>query len=141
MREIKFRAWDKVNKKMCSSIGTGRTTYGGNLCLEITKCRPDVDSLDNKATAPFNYELMQFTGVTDRNGVEVWEGDIIGYKDEVALREIAWDNRRGGWNAYDKEGNCFDGISWITVTTNRQVLGNIYENPELLNNIPYELIK
>ena len=83
----------------------------------------EIDSL--KRTAVF--KLMQFTGLLDKNGKEVFEGDILShddtngrYEDESMLgkrRIVKWNEKNGGFNLHPKH--------W-------EVIGNIYENPELL---------
>lgn len=137
MRTIKFRAWDKINKKMCSSIGTERTFYGGHLCLEITKARPDEDSLDNKSVALFNYELMQFTGLLDKNGKEIYEGDIVEWtifpegKKPTRIKDAV-----GFSNGCFKVEKRVELLGLKEPHRKLEVIGNIYENPELLKPSP-----
>ena len=117
MREIKFRAWDKKEKYMITNstrcISFHGAVDGGN-CF---------------------YELMQYTGLLDKNGVEIYEGDIIQWvneNDEEFNHEIIF--KDGGWNAKSSNGN----ISQIGGTLNSdiniyiEVIGNIYENGNLL---------
>ena len=128
MREIKFRAWDSAKKIMRSvaNIYTHshsvfvlvREAAGGPPELIRTEC------------------LMQYTGVKDKNGVEIYEGDIIRghtgrYNVDCVVR----------WSS----GNCgFIAVPTITERTylclnpgstkSYEVIGNIYENPELVSN-------
>ena len=60
MRETKFRVWDKVNKKLLT----------GNL------------SLDTLLSRPQQYDLEQFTGLKDKNGREIYEGDIMQFDEK-----------------------------------------------------------
>lgn len=95
-------------------------------------------------------ELMQFTGLHDKNGKEIWEGDIlsscpIGYIPETRkpgeLGEVVWVEPKKGYHEDPSHGwkiKSKTGLSNITVWLHvtgcgyEEVLGNIYENPELL---------
>ncbi len=107
MRKIKFRVWYRGNENIMR--------YDG-FCLN-----PIQNSEEQ------NGVIMQFTGLLDKNGKEIYEGDIM--KTESGICEVKW---------YDK-GACFrwmfDGNSESPLNyDDREVIGNIYENPELLAN-------
>lgn len=70
--------------------------------------------------------LMQYTGLKDKNGVEIYEGDIIECDNEKHL--ISWNNEQSGfWPFTTRIGNLYERIR-----LGFEVIGNIYENPELL---------
>ena len=115
MREIKFRAWYKQQMWVTFMINP----YGE---IEIHN-KGEVDDLympkDNE------YILMQCTGLKDKNGKEIYEGDIV--KQGNWVGEIKW--TRDFWGL--GEGN-YDDEGLYTRNQNLEIIGNIYENPELL---------
>lgn len=109
MREIKFRAWDKINNRMFlvdDIEGLLRHTFFFN-----ADCSMEVDEEDGV--------LMQFTGLKDKNGVEIYEGDIV----YIAGRG----NTLMEFPFFDIYERIYSGDSLDI----GNILGNIYENPEL----------
>ena len=120
MREIKFRAWNKISKTM----------YGNS----IYNCK---DSFDMQLKHPQIYELMQYTGLKDKNGVKIYEGDIVSAWSEGICAKGVVTKRVDGlwiikpsWQNNKLWGICPDKKGFSEV----EVIGNIYENPELLEN-------
>ena len=106
----------------------------------------DVKSID--FTIPFSKNLMQFTGLKDKNGKEIYEGDYLsvdgGYDEGDMIHRIIWNDDKAsflieawmGDNEWDDSVN--DEIYWQARDKNNylkefKVNGNIYENPELIN--------
>lgn len=126
MQEIKFRVWDKKHKKisLVDAIDFEHDEIYGKNGRERYTPKPFKD-----------IELMQYTGMTDKNGKEIYEGDIVeawseGIKargkikrriDGLWLMYPAWQNGTTWSLAPDKDGG-----------TTVLVIGNIYENPELM---------
>lgn len=74
--------------------------------------------------------LMQFTGLKDKNGKEIYEGDIFQDEEDGSCEFVEWDNEFGGWST-----QAWYSVGEFAQAAERlEVIGNIYENPELLNN-------
>ena len=114
-REIRFRYWNNQAKKY---------HYGQNQVLECL--RQQVTKLyDHESDGCF---FEQFTGLHDKNGREIYEGDIVYSKSwKPQKQEVTFD--RGGFCLkYDNSGYYPD----IKYAEQMEVIGNIHENPELL---------
>lgn len=127
MREIKFRAWDTVEKRYYAPVCEA---YRGRLHELLLSLAGDLSAwemsgLNHQSTfkPPDRYVLEQFTGLKDRNGREIYDGDIVkGEEGEYSgeVWEIAWEQDRAAWSI---DENLSDGV---------EVIGNVHENPELL---------
>lgn len=83
--------------------------------------------------APDMFELMQFTGLLDKNGKEIYEGDILKMDSwNPAIVQVAF--IEGAFCLSNKDGNYIGDIHYIqhAVIPQARVIGNIYENPELI---------
>jgi uncharacterized phage protein (TIGR01671 family) len=118
MREIKFRAWSK-------EFGMSPATTLTNM-LQVVARRDPHDYPDELMT------LMQFTGLKDKNGREVYERDVVRRELRLGqeLNEVAW--TFGGFYLRNITNDAAS-ISFHLITeVELEVIGNIYENPELL---------
>lgn len=106
MREIKFRAWDAVKKIWLHFDISQNPEYWSG---KIKDC-----------------PLQQYTGLKDKNGKEIYEGDILGGKNAFG-RDVRATVEWGkiGWEAHEDNELNLQWKEW-------EVIGNIYENPELL---------
>lgn len=129
-----YRAWDEHNKKMLN-VGEFDLYHEEDNGLHSGYVMENGDWAINR--------LMQYTGLKDKNGVDICEGDIIKtsdsygyveYADDMAIYELIFTNgSRGlyGYMKYNKqETRHKTGLSEFTLPY--RVIGNIYENPELL---------
>jgi len=129
MRVIKFRAWDKDLNKMCKVNQIDFLHYA--IHIEFVPDKDDEDQEGNMAVTRYeNVELMQFTGLKDKNKKEIYEGDIV--KDEKGNIMIC-KFIQGSFGLSQYESRFFQALSdaWIE-NSKLEVIGNIYENPELL---------
>ncbi len=126
MRELKFRAWDKTNKKMLDRVLAGPGDPCSIVWLEERKDWVQFDE--------FCGDIMQYTGLTDKTGKDIYEGDIVqlGHAREEFIPLADPDTKlevfytHGGFHT--KEGDLGDVTDWHEC----EVIGNIYEHPELI---------
>jgi len=126
MRTFKFRAWDKNKKYMFEVIGI--SWFANHSSIWQVSGYDILEPIDN-------VDIMQFTGLLDKNGREIFEGDIL----EVNLTrrdgfcgKVVW--RNNGWRIKNIDARPIkesDRI-WDMNHENMLIIGNIYESPELL---------
>lgn len=126
MREIKFRAWVKEKKAIFEVILIDYVTK------KVTYLLERVGHLLSIRDAKFNdVELMQYTGLKDKNNKEIYEGDILFESFGERYYKVVFEN--GSFKAEfngDFDEYSFDLID--VVAQGCEIVGNIYENPELI---------
>ena len=129
MREIKFRAWIKEKKAIFEVILIDYVTK------KVTYLLERVGHFLSIRDAKFNdVEFMQYTGLEDKNGKEIYEGDILSNGNDEKPYKVIFEN--GSFRAElegDFEEYSFDLID--VVAQGCEVVGNIYENPELIKEV------
>jgi len=128
MRVIKFRAWHKERKEWIS----GRQPDADDLFIEET----DREAHGYSITHWTQTVIMQFAGLSDKNGIEIYEGDIV----KITTTGISWGKEytwtgdvifsRGAFVVKSKDGKK-DKFTMFAPDRPIEVIGNIYENPEL----------
>lgn len=127
MKEIKYRGWDKKDKKMRAVNSIAFHYEGESFDYDSSRLAKVVnmwgkDIIEDKSVIVHrdieHVELMQFTGLHDKNGKEIYEGDIYKYsEDEIDVFESIEDFYYNELIQYRVEEG--------------EIIGNIYENPEL----------
>lgn len=136
-REIKFRgiSIDEWVYGMLCKVNEGDTEHGEPIKYKIQTEEKEYGEYvqcfitDEKT-------IGQYTGLHDKNGKEIYEGDIVKVNDEI-IAEVIWENDYLGYFLYVNEENSIDSFEngeqplydyWGSI----EVIGNIYDNPELL---------
>ena len=127
-KEIKFRAWNPDDNKM-------------EYPLVFAICDDDLFKplirFKNGTASYKDYPLMQSTGVKDKNGKEIYEGDIISFEDDP-VDVVRWNEDFCCWTCWEngkinEYAELFDWMQMKKEDSKHYIIhGNIYENPELL---------
>ena len=133
MKDTRFRVWDWTNKVMIEEpylhFVNGRSFY---LVRRGATPRSDL-----------GFELLQYTGLKDRNGVEIAQGDLLkhvnpnSYHAPTQILECVHEIDLEGFETrftFKRVGNT-DGLTTAYGSKDLEVIGNIYENPELLEGV------
>lgn len=128
-RIIKFRAWDKKLNVMWEMWPTEEGYFMFHPDHLGTTTHDFYEEIGYIIMNEERFDLMQFTGLKDKNGKEIFEGDIVkcGNKNEE-IKVIEFINGGFGY-----EGNTWDYWEDEFGHDKMEVIGNIYQNPELLN--------
>lgn len=139
MREFKFRAWDTEKKEMYVPSAITQDTGDRLSIFEANLSVAKVAILWNGYEIQGHNDdiLMQYTGLKDKNGKEIYEGDIVHILVDVDTDGVGYHNQ----HMIERKGKVEYGLGSYQVgdfelgesgEEEREILGNIYENPELL---------
>lgn len=145
---FRFRVWNKENKEMIYNAEIAYEGMNYNTSWQLGKNTNDswVDCFGYYLDYPRDYEVMQCTGLKDKNGKLIYEGDIIKYAEfdwtdfsywETEIAQVVWGNTYDNYYpAFDLKDTDFDGTNAFAYLFNEgwtiEVIGNVYQNPELL---------
>ena len=155
-RVIEFRVWDKVNKAMIypEIIGVGMENFAWAHSRSYLHNCTDWDSEKGFVADPI---YMQFTGLTDKNGKKIFEGDIVlkpnGLAKQISSSDVGLDSSYSVYKKNEPEKYIIYNVGYAftignekdnkycgilnnainNMNINLEVIGNIYENPNLCN--------
>lgn len=116
---LKFKAWDKVKKQMFRPLAITFDTQSSALFAV---------SVPGRSWEPIHkYEILQYTGLTDKNGAEVFQGDL--FEIESSLYRVIWAEETAGFKLQNVENFL---TREIIEVSGKELRGNVYQNSELL---------
>lgn len=118
MRPLKFRVWNKVSRKMHNPQA---------ISFDIQSCDPFAVSVPGKSWDPVGkYELLQWTGLADADGLDVYEADLVLVSSEVY--KVHWNESQASF-----ELNALGSSSQkdVSVIPSSKVIGNMYQNENI----------
>ena len=127
MRELKFRAWSKTSKKYNYKVLVGNNNpkdknYTCNLILSDGKWL----HFDE-----FCGDIEQYTGVKDKNGTEIYEGDIIKVERDGTIYRVEW--LYSGFGLEPRHNApYYPSLGNVELREKIEVIGNVHQNPELV---------
>ncbi|WP_314392164.1 YopX family protein [Leptotrichia shahii] len=128
MREIKFRAWLKEDKKMVNV----ETMDFTDKSIQYLKKSEIINAYILRRESDDDVELMQYTGLKDKNGKEIYEGDILFFRDENMKYIVVWQDAAFIIKSIEIR-KYSEKMCWLDDTEICcEIVGNIYENKKLL---------
>lgn len=128
MREIKFRAWLKYGKEI---VDVEEIDFMNEVINYIDN---DYENNEQEIIGAYfeNIELMQYTGLKDKNNKEIYEGDIVKLRSNHGIGVIKYYDEWGAFIVEYIKPRPLAVLGMNYYKEDIEVLGNIYENPELL---------
>ncbi|MCP1178506.1 MULTISPECIES: YopX family protein [Bacillus] len=132
--QIKYRAWDNVKDKMYYVGEEDYISFGfesnGIVAYDVTEDEAEFKTLHH-------LQYMQYIGLKDKNGNEIFVGDVVNtiYDGELFTGIIVYDEFELGFKATNGKENYGSKFQYLPCCEEVEIIGNIYENSELLKGV------
>lgn len=143
MNEIKYRAWNIAGKQMFQPVSIH---FGDDASGKIISVwGKNKNGFDYSLVHGESCYLLQYTGLKDKNGKEIYKGDIVNITQNAGEfhAQIIWLDDQAQFRLFPTDGEdiLFDDFMWLKrsgeneeILLEFEIIGNIYENPDLLSN-------
>lgn len=133
MRPLKFRFWNKLAK-------TYKRSWRNAICHDGTFIEWEPEATSYSDPIDFSMSIIvaqQYTGLKDKNEKEIYEGDILKIFNHSQPEQVEYEPNGSGFGFFkydniDRKDGTFEFLSHWTGSDGYEVIGNIFENPELL---------
>lgn len=133
MSRVKFKIWDKTrNKWLTSNCGQFLLNQNGDAVFHQNGDNP-LEALIEQ----IDYEVLLYTGIKDKNGIEIYEGDIVEviFSGKLRIFQVVFDLSELDFKATNGKEHYGNNFEYLTCCDEVRIIGNIYQNPELLEDV------
>lgn len=131
MRELKFRVWDGKNMYMLAGIDWEGYESNRIESMRLSPLKAGEELIPTEVE-PNEMEILQFTGLQDKNGIDIYEGDILRYVPGYFESEGGQIENTIDTVIFDTSGFCWNSDELWEMNDYVEIIGNQFQNPELL---------